>query len=160
MITNERQRRLAATAKERFERAIADARREGQGADVHPALHDAMVEGMRSQLSDLDGEVRAYDDLRAGRVKGRVIHSVGGLAEVLIEGRIAAGLTQKQLAQRIGVSEQQIQRYERTRYGAASLARLQVVADALQLTVEESIDYHLAGGVSADGPLRSESKER
>lgn len=70
MITNERQRGVAATQKQRFEHAIARAQAEGPGADVHPALHNAMIEGMNSQLADLDDEVRAYDALRAGRVKG------------------------------------------------------------------------------------------
>jgi hypothetical protein len=41
MITNERQRRVAVGEKARFEQAIARARTEGPGADVHPALHNA-----------------------------------------------------------------------------------------------------------------------
>jgi DNA-binding XRE family transcriptional regulator len=148
MITNERQRRVAAGEKKRFEQAIARAQAEGPGVDVHPVLHNAMVEGMSSQLEDLNDELSAYDALRDGRVEGRVLHSIGELADVLIEGRIAALLTQKQLAQRIGVSEQQIQRYEQTRYSAASLERLQVVAEALKLTVGETIGYHVTGGAS------------
>jgi HTH-type transcriptional regulator/antitoxin HipB len=36
------------------------------------------------------------------------------LLVALIEARIAAGLTQKALADRLGVAEQQIQRYEAT----------------------------------------------
>jgi transcriptional regulator with XRE-family HTH domain len=148
MITNERQRRVAVGEKTRFEHAIARARTEGPGTDVHPALHDAMIDGMSSQLADLDDELRSYDALRAGRVKGRVLRSFGELADVLIEGRIAARLTQKQLAQRIGVSEQQVQRYEQSRYSAASLERLQIVAEALKLTVGKSIGYHVAGDAS------------
>ncbi len=148
MITNERQRRVAVGEKKHFEQAIARARAEGPGADVHPVLHDSMIEGMDSQLADLNGELVAYDALRAGHVKGRVFHSIGELPSALIEGRIAAGLTQKALAQRIGVSEQQVQRYEQTRYGAASLERLQTVAEALKLTVRESIGNHRAGVAS------------
>ncbi len=151
MLTNERQRRLAATQIERFERAIADAKSEGPGTDVHPMLHSAMIDGMSSQLADLNDEVRAYDELRAGRVKGRVLRSIGELADVLIEGRIAARLTQRQLAERIELPEQQVQRYEQTRYGSVSLERLQAIADALKLTVGESIEYHVA----ADRPPRT-----
>ncbi len=146
MITNERQRRVAVGEKKRFEQAIARARSEGPGADVHPVLHDAMIAGMDSQLADLNAELSAYDALRAGQVKRRKFHSIGEFPTALIEGRIAAGLTQKALARRIGVSEQQIQRYEQTRYRAASLERLESVADALKLTVRESIEYHFVGG--------------
>jgi DNA-binding XRE family transcriptional regulator len=148
MITNERQRRVAAGRKKRFEQAIAQAHADGPGADVHPVLHDAMIDGMKSQLADINDELGAYDALRAGHVKGREFHSIGEFPNALIEGRIAAGLTQKALAQRIGVSEQQIQRYEQTRYSAANLERLQDVAEALNLSVRESIGYHLAGGAS------------
>jgi transcriptional regulator with XRE-family HTH domain len=154
MITNERQRKVAVGEKRRFEQAIARARVEGPGADVHPVLHNAMIEGMDSQLADLNTELSAYDALRAGAVNGRVFHSIGELPRALIEGRIAAGLTQKALAQRIGVSEQQVQRYEQTHYSAASLERLQSVAEALKLTVRESIGYHLASGASGRRAVR------
>ncbi len=154
MITNERQRNVVSGEKKRFEQAIARARAEGPGADVHPVLHDAMIAGMDSQLADLNAELSAYEALRAGQVKQREFHSIGELPTALIEGRIVAGLTQKALARRIGVSEQQIQRYEQTRYSAASLKRLQSVAEALKLTVRESIGYHLASGASGRRAVR------
>lgn len=53
------------------------------------------------------------------------------LPEMLIEERQRMGLTQKQLAERMGLKEQQIQRYESTRYQSASLRRLGEVAQAL-----------------------------
>ena len=43
----------------------------------------------------------------------------------LIEARIAAKLTQRQLAKRIGVAEQQIQRWEANGYSGVNLTRLQ-----------------------------------
>lgn len=146
MLTNERQRRVAGAQIERFEKAIAEAEAVGPAADVHPRLHQATIDGMRSQLADLEEEARAYDDLSAGRVRGRVLSSIGDLADALIEGRIAARLTQRELASRIDVSEQQVQRYEQTRYSSASFQRIQTVAAALQLTVGESIGYHVAAG--------------
>ncbi len=113
-----------------------------------------MIAGMDSQLADLNAELSAYEALRAGEVKQREFHSIGEFPTALIEARIVAGLTQKALARRIGVSEQQIQRYEQTRYSAASLERLQSVAEALKLTVSESIGYHLEGGASGRRAVR------
>ena len=151
MITNERQRRLTAAAIGRFERALADAEATGPRPDVHPTLQRAMVDGMRSQLTDLKDEVRAYDDLRAGRVKKRVLHSLSDLADALIEARIAAQLTQGQLADRLDIPEQQVQRYEQTRYRTANLERLQAIADALQLGVRESVEYHVPSATRRGG---------
>ena len=57
----------------------------------------------------------------------------------LIRARIALRLTQKQLAERVGLKEQQIQRYEETDYVSASFSRLQEIIKALGLDIEEKI---------------------
>lgn len=53
------------------------------------------------------------------------------LPEMLIQERIRLGLTQKQLAEMVGIKEQQIQRYEATLYQSASLRRIREVSTAL-----------------------------
>ena len=74
-------------------------------------------------------------------MKSRKARSLRELPIVLIEGRIAAGLTQRELAERLGLPEQQIQRYEATLYGGVSLERLQEVADVLGIEIEEHARY-------------------
>jgi predicted nucleotidyltransferase len=49
----------------------------------------------------------------------------------LITARIARGLSQRELAELVGVHQQQIARWEKERYGCVSLKRLSLVADAL-----------------------------
>jgi transcriptional regulator with XRE-family HTH domain len=56
---------------------------------------------------------------------------VESLPEMLIEERKRLNLTQRQLAEKLGIKEQQVQRYEATRYQSASLQRLGEVATAL-----------------------------
>ncbi len=53
------------------------------------------------------------------------------LPRALIRARISKGLTQKELAERLGIKEQQIQKYEATEYASASLSRVRAVIDAL-----------------------------
>ena len=86
---------------------------------------------MASQLADLESELREYESLKAGRFRLDDLNVVAVLPDVLIKARIAQGLSQKDLAQRIGLKEQQIQRYEATDYSSASLARIREVATAL-----------------------------
>ncbi len=50
------------------------------------------------------------------------LDSLDALPKVLIQGRIAAGLTQEDLAARLGLKPQQIQRYEASDYHIASFA--------------------------------------
>ena len=56
---------------------------------------------------------------------------VDGLPEMLVQERKRLGLTHRQLAEKLGIKEQQIQRYEASRYQSASLQRLREVAKAL-----------------------------
>ena len=64
-----------------------------------------------------------------------------GLADALIQARIAAGLTQEELAERLGLKKQQVQRYEATRYATANLKRLNAVADALEVSVTSNVAF-------------------
>jgi HTH-type transcriptional regulator / antitoxin HipB len=57
----------------------------------------------------------------------------------LIKARIASGLTQKDLAEKIGVQEQQIQRYEANHYGSASFDRLRTIANALKVEITQAV---------------------
>ena len=86
---------------------------------------------MRSQLTDLEAEVQEYEALKAGHFRMERLDVVEDLAALLVMARIAQGMTQKELAERLGVKEQQIQRYEATDYGSASLSRIKAVAAAL-----------------------------
>ncbi len=149
MITNERQHRITKAEIRRFEQAIAHAEAEHPTADVHPRLHEAMIEGLRSQLEELRSDVSDYEALREGKVKGRVFTSLLDVPSALIEGRITRHLTQKDLGRRLGVPEQQIQRYERTRYAGVSLERLQEVADAVGLTLKKTVEYDVASRVGS-----------
>ena len=141
MITNERQHRIAKSEARKFEQAIVAARHTEPTADVHPHIHDALIEALESELDVLREQVTHYEALKAGKVKQRQVHSLRELPVVLIEARIAAGLTQRQLADRLRLPEQQIQRYEGTMYSGVSLNRLQQVADALKLEIEERVTY-------------------
>jgi transcriptional regulator with XRE-family HTH domain len=160
MIANERQHRIATAEIKRFEEAIGQAQADGPTADVDPRIHNAMIAGMDSQLEDLREQVRDYQALRAGKIKGRILHSIRELPDALIEGRIARRFTQKQLGQKLGIPEQQIQRYEQTRYSGASIERLGEVADALQLTIRKKIDYHIPSAASGQASRARASKRR
>lgn len=63
------------------------------------------------------------------------------LPTALIEARIAAGLTQKALGERLEVKEQQVQRWEANLYSGVGVDRLQEVADALGMGVRETVSY-------------------
>jgi transcriptional regulator with XRE-family HTH domain len=143
MITNERQHRITRAELKRFEQAITSAQREAPPSNVDPRLHAAMIDGLRSQLDELRQELREYEALREGKITGRALTSLLDLPRALVEGRIASRLTQRELGAKLGIAEQQVQRYEQTGYSGASIERLQQVADALGLTIHQTVQYRL-----------------
>lgn len=121
----------------------------GAGDWTHLALQNSLV----AQLSDLDAELRDYEALRDGSTASLApITSLANLPQALIRARIARRLTQRELAERLGLREQQVQRYEAGDYAGASIARLQEVADALGLTFTAEIG--LSGALGGATQLR------
>ena len=132
MIKNERQYRITKAQSERFSEALREL--EGETADglgLHPLLFEAKKDAVRSQLTDLEEELRDYEGLRSGDFEFGQLHAVAEVPQLLIKARIARGLSQKSLAGRLGLKEQQIQRYEASEYSSASLARVRSVAEVL-----------------------------
>lgn len=132
MIKNERQFKHTRTQVQRFEQALADLRGRDT-TDVHPVQHDLELRSATSVIAELEDSMRAYEHLRDGKTAPAAITDVASIPRALVEHRIAAGLTQRQLAERLGLKEQQIQRYEAEDWATASLSRLTQVAEALGL---------------------------
>lgn len=134
MIKNERQYRITKKQAVRFSQTL-DALRQGSRdtEGVHPLILKAQEEALRSQLVDLEGELRDYESLKAGNFEIENLNVISELPAVLIRARIAQGLSQKDLAERLQLKEQQIQRYEATDYSSASLERIKEVVRALRV---------------------------
>jgi ribosome-binding protein aMBF1 (putative translation factor) len=141
MITNERQYRITKAALKKFEDSAAAHEQRDPYPDVHPRIHRAAGEALRSEAEELRRQLQEYERLRAGRVKQRTLDSLNELPKAIIEARIAARITQKGLAARLGVAEQQVQRWEASEYAGVSMERLQQVADALGATITERVRF-------------------
>jgi ribosome-binding protein aMBF1 (putative translation factor) len=94
---------------------------------------------MMSELAALEDQVKEYEKQRSGKYNVLKGSSIYDLPIELIRTRIALGLTQKQLAERVGLKEQQIQRYEETEYASASFSRITEIIKALGIKIEEKI---------------------
>lgn len=145
MITNEVQRRSTEAHLRQFEAAIANLEAESPDSRGRSKLARLEIDALRSQAEDLRHELEEYDRLRSGAESSFVALSLQDLAILLIKARIARGWSQRQLADLLGVAEQQVQRYETTGYRSASLARICDVAAALEVTVTERLSLRGPG---------------
>lgn len=138
MIKNERQFKITKTQIARFEAALDElTARSGAKSRLRKLEEDSL----RSQLDELRGEVEQYDELRSGGPKPIHIDSFDELPRALVEARIEAGLSQRDLAERLDLKEQQIQRYESTDYCSASLTRLKEIAKAMGVHITGEMTY-------------------
>ena len=134
MITNDVQYRATKTHLEQFEKAAANlAAQEGKPTKLRQLELDAV----NAQADDLRAEIADYERLRSGQVSTFEAGTLAELATLLVKARVARGWTQRQLADALGVAEQQVQRYEANGYRSASLARMCDIADALGVQVEQ-----------------------
>lgn len=140
MITNERQFKITRTEAEKFRRVLQEMQSgAAQRYGVHPRLVQAEREALESQLADLETEIAEYEQLKAATAPLISIDSFDDFAEGLIKARISAGISQKELADRLGLKEQQVQRYEAERYSSASYQRLRDIAGAIGVRIKNEI---------------------
>jgi transcriptional regulator with XRE-family HTH domain len=137
MIKNERQYRITKSQAERFADAIR--RVEKAPSSANPLVIKASREALESQLADLYSEIEEYERLLTGDVHLVEVESFQELPAALIRARIAAGLSQKDLGERLNMKEQQIQRYEATDYAGASFSTLSAIVSALGVSMREDI---------------------
>lgn len=145
MITNERQYRITKGWLKKFEASAALHEGSDSPPDVHPTIHQAGIDALRSEADALRAELEEYERLRAGHVTQRTLSSLRELPTAIVEARIAAHVTQKNLAKRLGVAEQQVQRWEANRYAGVGVERMQEIADALGVRITETIRFRPAG---------------
>ena len=134
MIKNERQYKITKTSARKFSEALKS--NSLPASKVDPIVAQASLAAIASQLAELEHQITEYEALKSGSLKVLEVESLHLLPETLIKARIAAGLSQRDLGSRLGLKEQQIQRYEETNYAGASLARLIEVSRALNLNIK------------------------
>src|SRR4051812_34080509 len=111
MIKNERQYRITKAQVAKFERALDQLTNSGVGnGPTHPLLQKAQADALRSQIADLRTQLEEYDVLQSRERTVLELASFEELPRALIQARIAAGISQRALAERLGLKEQQIQR--------------------------------------------------
>lgn len=110
-------------------RSLEEYRARG-GSELEPAMRQMVMDGMQSLIDEWSRQMRDYEQLKSGDVT-LSLHSLRDLPTLLVKARVAAGLSQKQLAARLDLKPQQIQRYEATRYRTITLTRMLQITEAL-----------------------------
>lgn len=137
MIRNENEYREAvgrlAEEKGRIKAQRAELKKMGLTADKVKRATDPI----RSFHLQLEEEVRSYERLKRGEFDE--LSDLRGVGHLLISLRIARGLTQRELAERVGVHESLVSRDERNEYHGITLDRAARILDALGVELRSKV---------------------
>ncbi len=147
MIRNEREYQDAVQRLQEERTRLAAYAEELRGSGLVREAVDRAMNPLRSFHLQLAEEVEYYERLKRGD-PGTLLN-LHGLGRFLIGLRIAAGLTQRELATRLEVDESQVSRDERNEYHGASIERAVRVLDAMGVQLVSEVKEPLAGDESA-----------
>ncbi len=111
--------------------------KELQGLDLSKEEIKRVLDPMRSFHEQLKEEVDSYEKLKRGEFEE--VRNFEGMGRLLVALRIAQGLSQRELAERLNVHESQVSRDERNEYHGISVDRIKRILDALGAEVRTSV---------------------
>ena len=138
MIRNETEYEY--TVRQLREQAERLARQEAELAEMGLSKEeiDRAMDPVRSFHEQLNEEIHSYERLKRGEFNE--LRNLAGLGQLLVALRVARGLTQRQLAEKLAVHESQVSRDERNEYHGITVERAQRVLEALGVEVRTTVD--------------------
>ena len=88
--------------------------------NLHPRQYLGRKNSLTKNIDALKQEISDYEYLKQPKIPIK-IKTIADLPLALIKARIALGMTQKELAEKIGVQEQQVQIHESNQYSTCLL---------------------------------------
>ena len=147
LILNEREARDARTTALELDRLLSS---EQAFDPIIAGLPPQVVTGFRKAIaaerSEVEAIVAAYESAKVGNFEELKRRAKNDPGLSLIVARIARNLTQKELARKLGLKEQQIQRYEADRYSTISLTNFRRIASLLGVDWEMKLSDWFGGG--------------
>jgi DNA-binding Xre family transcriptional regulator len=106
--------------------------------DLKPDEIKRAMDPMRSFHEQLAEEVASYERLKRGEFGE--IRNLQGIGQLLIGLRISLNISQRELAERLGVHESQVSRDERNEYHGVTVERAQRIFEALGVEAHTTVE--------------------
>jgi len=132
MIKNEKQYKVTRNKLQVLEEEI---NRLKGGREHLPAKDKSLLVSMQLFQKQLQDEVDYYELVKAMNSEILAERSIDDLPILLIEYKIRSGMTQKEFSQKVGMKEQQLQRYEAEDFNSISFKNLLKIIHAIDLEV-------------------------
>jgi transcriptional regulator with XRE-family HTH domain len=139
MIKNEKQYGVTKNNLKKFLNAIKVI--SDSSSSKNPLLLKLQIDSIQSQIDVFEEEIKMYEGLKKGEITN-ISRGFEDLSYGIIESRIAKGYNQKQFAELLKTSEQQVQKYESENYSNISLKRLQEIVVVLDVDVDTTFKFN------------------
>lgn len=131
MLKNEKQYRITKKKVEALREKISAFKAEESLSAAKQLILVSLIE----MSTDMEKEMAEYELLKANKAKILKSRSLSELPSLITEYKIASGLTQKEFSRKIGMKEQQLQRYEAENFQGISFKNLIKILQAIGLDV-------------------------
>ena len=138
MIRNETEYQEASVRLAEERNRLADHRARLKEAGLNDEEIKRVIDPMESFHLQLQEEVESYERLKRGEFED--LDNLRGLGHLLISVRIAQGISQRELANRLNVHESQVSRDERNEYFGITLERAVKILDALDVRLHTKVE--------------------
>jgi len=141
MIKNEKEYEYTQECAQKFAYSLKALEQDDKLKKKDPEGWQLSWDVKQSHLMALQAEIAEYDRLRSHHRHRPIIltlEDINYLPQILIKARMAAKLSQKELADLAGLTEEQIQRYEENDYEDASFLDVKFVIDALDIKIQKA----------------------
>lgn len=132
MIKNEKQYNITRKKLHEFEEGIS---RLKNGREQLPPKEEMLLVSMLVMQKQLQDEIAQYELVKSLTSAVLAERSIDDLPILLIEYKIQSGMTQKEFSQKVGMKEQQLQRYEAENFNSISFRNLLKIIHAIGLEV-------------------------
>ena len=138
MIRNETEYQEASVRLAEERNRLADHRARLKEVGLNDEEIKRVIDPMESFHLQLQEEVESYERLKRGEFED--LDNLRGLGHLLISVRIAQGISQRELANRLNVHESQVSRDERNEYFGITLERAVKILDALDVRLHTKVE--------------------
>lgn len=106
---------------------------ESRKAKCEPIEYELAENSINGLIEDLENQIKTYEALVNGNFHCLKPKNIEDIPNIIIAARLSQKISQKELAEILGIQEQQVQRYEASDFESASWIRIVEFANALNL---------------------------
>jgi hypothetical protein len=132
MIKNEKQYKIT---KKKLLGIYDDIKHIHDAHDPIPAQKRLILVSLMVMQEQMESEMAEYELIKANKARILASRSISELPSLITEFKIASGMTQKEFSKKIGMKEQQLQRYEAENFQGISFKNLIKILNAMGLDI-------------------------